>query len=190
MSIKFAIFGLGNPGARYAMTRHNVGFMVLDRLAERNATGFRAGRGDYFISGPVAVGQEVELLLVKPSTFMNHSGRAVKSFIDYFKFEANQILVVLDDFQLPFGKLRLRSRGSEGGHNGLRSIISILGDENFARLRIGIGGDETPDDSANYVLSNFDKAQQVALMEIIDRSCEGVVDFALNGIEHAMNRFN
>lgn len=190
MSQKYLIVGLGNPGKQYAQTRHNVGFMVVDRLAEIHRTTFRAGKGDYLISDALRLdAPEIELVLSKPLTYMNNSGLAVRHALDYYKFEPERLLIISDDFQLPFGKLRLRTKGSEGGHNGLRSVISHLGTQEFARLRLGIGETAT-DDKADYVLAPFAKAEQEPLAEMLQRACEAACDFARYGAQYVMNKYN
>ena len=187
---RFLIAGLGNPGKRYAATRHNAGFMVVDWLAERHRLSFRAGKGDYLISEVMrAEGSEAELVLLKPLTFMNNSGMAVRSVVDYFNFDLERLLVVLDEFQLPFGKLRLRPNGSDGGHNGLSSVIQHLGTEGFARLRLGIGN-EFSGDAGEFVLSEFSKSERELLPAIIEKAGEAIIDFAVHGVQHAMSRFN
>lgn len=190
MSQKYLIVGLGNPGKQYAKTRHNVGFMVVDRLAEIYHTSLRAGKGDYLISDTLRLeSTEVELILSKPLTYMNNSGLAVRHALDYYKFELERLLVISDDFQLPFGKLRLRASGSEGGHNGLRSIIDHLGTMDFPRLRLGIGEAAAPD-KADYVLAPFSKAEHDLLVEMVQKACDAACDFARHGLLYVMNKYN
>ncbi len=190
MSQRFLIVGLGNPGKQYAKTRHNVGFMVVDALAENHRAAFRAGKGDYLISDTLRLEPaSEELVLVKPLTYMNNSGMAVRHVFDYYKLELEQLLVISDDFQLPFGKLRLRTKGSEGGHNGLRSIISHLGTQDFARLRLGIG-ETASANNADYVLAPFSKTEQEPLAEMIQRASEAVLDFAEHDLQYVMNKYN
>jgi len=190
MPEKYLIIGLGNPGRRYAATRHNLGAMFTDHLAERFKESFRSGKGEYLICGPLR-GAETphELVLIKPVTYMNNSGVAVQQAVHYFQFDLDHILVVLDDFQLPFGKLRLRPKGSDGGHNGLHSIIQSLGSEDFPRLRLGIGS-EFQGDAVHHVLANFSKAELESLPALMDTAADAIVDFASNGIQHAMNKYN
>ena len=187
MEKKYLIVGLGNPGARYANTRHNVGFNVVDRLAERQQLSFRAGKGDYLMAAGTAPN---DLLLLKPMTYMNNSGMAVRHAADYFHIDLSRVLIVFDDFQLPLGKLRLRSAGSDGGHNGMASVIQHLGDDNVARLRLGIGATFEKGEMANYVLATFSKADQKLLPEIFDRAVEAVLSFVQDGIQMVMNKFN
>src|ERR1017187_10677029 len=158
--------GLGNIGREYAGTRHNVGFAVADhaeRLLDRS-TGWRAGKGDYYAAKGFR-GPE-EILLVKPTTYMNLSGRAVRDAMQFYKIELEKLVVIVDDIALPLGTLRLRLGGSDGGHNGLTSIIYELATENFARLRCGIGSDFRRGDQVRYVLSAFkaDEAERASEM--------------------------
>jgi PTH1 family peptidyl-tRNA hydrolase len=184
MSEKHLIVGLGNPGSRYANTRHNVGFKVVERLAERLRLSFRAGKGDYLIASGAAI------LLMKPLTFMNNSGLAVRHAADYFGLECLRILIVHDDHQLPLGKLRLRAGGSDGGHNGLASVIQHLGTPEIPRLRLGISAEFEKGEMADYVLSAFSKEEQKRLPEIYDRAVEAALSFINDGAQQAMNKFN
>ena len=182
--------GLGNPGKRYVQTRHNVGFMAVDLLAEQFRVSFKAGKGDYAVSEVARTGDAAkEFILLKPLTFMNNSGLAVRHAMDYFKIDLDGLLLILDEFQLPFGKLRLRAQGSDGGHNGLASVIQHLGSQDFARLRIGIGS-ENKGDSADFVLSKFSKSEQEELPALIARAAEAALEFILHDLPRAMNRFN
>jgi PTH1 family peptidyl-tRNA hydrolase len=190
MNARSLIVGLGNPGKQYEHTRHNVGFMVVEALAEKHRVALRAGKGEYLISDILRLdhGGE-ELVLLKPLTYMNNSGLAVRHALDYYKFDAARLLVVSDDFQLPLGKLRLRAKGSEGGHNGLRSIIDHLGTQEFARLRLGIGEADSAN-AADYVLSPFAKSEQEELAALIQQAAEAVCDVARHGLQYAMNKYN
>ncbi|MDZ7360281.1 MAG: aminoacyl-tRNA hydrolase [candidate division KSB1 bacterium] len=184
MSEKHLIVGLGNPGPRYANTRHNVGFKVVERLAERLQLSFRPGKGDYLLASGATI------LLMKPLTFMNNSGLAVRHAADDFGLECSRILIVLDDHQLPLGKLRLRTSGSDGGHNGLASVIQHLGTQEIPRLRLGIGAEFAKGEMADYVLSAFSKEEQKRLPEIYDRAVEAALSFINDGVQQAMNKFN
>jgi PTH1 family peptidyl-tRNA hydrolase len=146
MSEKYLIAGLGNPGPHYADTRHNVGFKVVERLAERLRLSFRAGKGDYLIASDTA-----NILLLKPLTYMNNSGLAVRHAMDYFDIDVSRLLIVFDDLQLPVGKLRLRPGGSDGGHNGIASVIQHLGTQEVARLRLGISAEFAKGEMADYI---------------------------------------
>ena len=181
------VVGLGNPGAQYEKTRHNVGWMVLDRLADRAGWSGRARTRD---ASAVAQGRYngLDLLLVKPLTFMNESGLAVRKVLARQHAPLSEMLVVVDDFALPFGKLRFREGGSAGGHNGLRSIIAELGNEQFPRLRVGIG--EPGDDAVDHVLSQFRKGERVRLSELLDAAADGVEAWARDGTSKAAGHFN
>ncbi len=183
------IAGLGNPGPRYERTRHNIGFMVVDALADRHGLRFGPQKfGAITARGRIA-GQEV--LLAKPLTFMNLSGRALAPLLAFHKLAPADLLVVHDDLDLAFGRLQIRERGGDGGHNGLRSIIAELGDPGFLRLRVGIG--RPPDgrqDPADYVLSPFAPEEVPALEAVIGRAGEAVEAILRDGVARAMNRYN
>jgi PTH1 family peptidyl-tRNA hydrolase len=178
------VFGLGNPTDRYADTRHNVGFMVVDRLARQRRVKFRHVPGR-FVARTEFAGKP--LCLVKPLLYMNESGVPVR---EHLAEEPDDFLVVCDDLALPFGRLRLRAQGSDGGHNGLGSIVYHLETELFARLRIGI--DPTPEgmDGVDYVLEPFSEEQRDQLPQLLDRAAEACLAVASDGIVAAMNRFN
>jgi PTH1 family peptidyl-tRNA hydrolase len=181
------VVGLGNPGSQYARTRHNVGWLVVDRLADRAGW---AGRGRRRDAASVVMGryQGVDLTLVKPLTYMNESGLAVRKVLAREHAPLVDLLVVADDFALPFGKLRFREGGSHGGHNGLRSIVDELGTEKFSRLRIGIGD---PDRGAvDHVLSTFAPDETARLNELLDAAADAVEAWAREGTSKAANRFN
>ncbi len=181
------IVGLGNPGSRYAKTRHNIGWMVLDRLADRAGW---AGGGKERDAARVIWGRfdGLDLELVKPQTFMNESGLAVRKVLARAHAPLDDLLVVADDFALPFGRLRLRASGSAGGHNGLRSIIGELDSQKFARLRVGIG--EPSRAAVDHVLSTFDGTERADLEDIIDAAADAVIDWARDGASRAANRWN
>jgi PTH1 family peptidyl-tRNA hydrolase len=181
------VVGLGNPGSQYAGTRHNIGWLVMDRLAEWAGW---TGKGRQRDSSNVATGRfrGLDLTLVKPLTFMNDSGRAVRKVLARENAPLADILIVADDFSLPFGKLRFREGGGAGGHNGLRSIIEELGTEKFSRLRVGIG---EPDQSAiDHVLTRFAPDEQQRLDELLDAAADAVEAWARDGTSKAANRFN
>jgi PTH1 family peptidyl-tRNA hydrolase len=181
------IVGLGNPGAQYARSRHNVGFMVLDRFAELQGIRFNQKRAKSL----VARGQfdEVEIVLAKPRTYMNRSGAAVHGLLASYRVKPPGLLVVYDDFDLPLGTLRLRERGSAGTHNGMRSIVETLGTQNFPRLRIGIGPPQSAS-ARDYVLDEFDAESWKAFEPIRDRAVQAVETFLRDGVTATMNRFN
>ena len=178
------IFGLGNPGPRYALTRHNVGFMVVDALAARLGFRFRT-----FTDREVARRQFSgdELVLVKPLLFMNESGVVVRKQLER---RPDDVLVVCDDMALPFGRLRLRTSGSDGGHNGLGSIIAELGRSGFPRLRIGIDAPARSSDGIDYVLERFPAEQEEVLSEVLQRAADACIAVVTQGLERAMSRFN
>jgi PTH1 family peptidyl-tRNA hydrolase len=178
------IFGLGNPGPRYALTRHNAGFMVVDKLAARLGFRFRT-----FADREVARRQFSgdELVLVKPLLFMNESGVVVRRQLER---RTDDILVVCDDMALPFGRLRLRPAGSDGGHKGLRSIIMHLVRSDFPRLRIGIDAPAHSSDGIDYVLEPFPKAQEALLPEVLERAADACIAVVTQGLGRAMSRFN
>lgn len=185
--IEKIVVGLGNPGEPYAKTRHNVGWMVVDRLADRAGWGGRGRNKD----AAATVGgryQGMDLLLVKPMTFMNDSGIAVRKVLARTRAPLSEMLVVVDDFALPFGKLRFREGGGPGGHNGLRSIIDELENEQFSRLRVGIG---SPDAGfRDHVLSVFRPDERERLPELLDAAADAVEAWASEGTSRAATRFN
>jgi PTH1 family peptidyl-tRNA hydrolase len=180
-----AIVGLGNPGRQYAGTRHNVGFDVVDELARRWNVQLRPWKSVAELA--VVVGRGA--VLVEPLTFMNASGEAVSRVAAFHKVEPPDILIVVDEVQLPVGRVRLRRSGSAGGHNGLKSIIQHIGPE-FPRLRIGIGRGDPKWDLADHVLSRFGADERDAVIESVQRAADAVELFVEEGIEAAMNRFN
>ena len=185
--MKYLIVGLGNIGPEYLFTRHNVGFMALDRLAEAFETKFLMERLAYHTEIKHK-GKQVHL--IKPTTFMNLSGKAVNYWMKELKIEKENILIVTDDIALPYGKLRMKPKGSHGGHNGLRNIQEILGDSNYARLRFGVGDDFGKGRQIDYVLGNFQGEQFEQLPEHLDRVSEMIVSFCLQGLDKTMNTFN
>jgi len=187
----WVIVGLGNPGSQYKGTRHNLGFDVIDHLADRLKIILNAGKGDYYAGlGEVESG---EVLLVKPATYMNESGEAVADVADRFNVPPHHILVVCDEVQLPLGTLRLRARGSDGGHNGLYSIIYHLQSEDFPRLRCGIAGESLPEMKSmlsRYVLDPFEERELEIVKLMVPRASEAALFAVTNGIDEAMNRYN
>jgi PTH1 family peptidyl-tRNA hydrolase len=181
------VVGLGNPGSKYDGTRHNIGFEVIDRLAE-------GGQGARFARKFDGLLAETEInfrrvLLLKPETFMNLSGRSVAQALRFYKLEAAQLLVVCDDLNLPLGKLRLRAGGSDGGQKGLRDITAHLGTDAYARLRIGIG-DRGLIDAADFVLSRFRPAERTTIDDALIDATQAIAIWTDQGLEAAMNRFN
>ena len=195
-----AIIGLGNPGPKFHGTRHNVGFAVLDELAQRARISFESAPVEALTArwrwpGGSGDGIEIIVLLAKPMTFMNASGEAVGGLLRYFKIEVADLVVVVDEVHLPLGKLRARARGSAGGHNGLKSVIAHVGDE-FSRLRLGVGrGPEAPGgmaqrDLADHVLARFDTDERAEVDRMILRAADAAEMFITSGIAGVMNQFN
>jgi PTH1 family peptidyl-tRNA hydrolase len=185
--MKFLIVGLGNIGAEYANTRHNIGFMVLDYFAKNKEVTFETKR---YADVAEIKHKGKFIYLVKPSTYMNLSGKAVNYWLQELKITQENLLVITDDIALPFGKLRLRAKGSDGGHNGLKHINETLQSENYARMRIGIGNDFPKGFQAEYVLSPFGDDEQKKLPELLNQAQQAVLTFCLEGIAIAMNKHN
>ena len=180
-----AIVGLGNPGREYAGTRHNIGFAIVDELARRGGVQFDSAPADALI----ARWRPLDTMLAKPMTFMNLSGQAVGELLRYFKIDAGDLLIVVDEVQLPLGKIRARARGSAGGHNGLKSVIEHLGPD-FARLRVGVGRGDERRDLADHVLARFDKAEADEVERMTMRAADAAEMFITSGIGAVMNGFN
>lgn len=183
----FLIAGLGNIGAEYANTRHNIGFMVVDKLAADAGATWEDKR--YGFVAQIRVKNQ-QLLLLKPSTYMNLSGNAVRYWLNEKKIPNEQLLVVSDDLALPFGTLRMKPSGSEGGHNGLRHITSVLGTQKYARLRFGIGNDFARGGQVDFVLGEILAEEKENLAERVAMAADAVRAFALEGIQQAMNKYN
>lgn len=187
--ISWLVVGLGNPGAKFENTRHNVGFMTADALADRDGSSIRRVKYHALTSEAVIGGQSV--LLMKPTTFMNLSGQAVSEAARFYKIPADHILVVSDDVDLPLGKLRIRKSGSAGGHNGLKNIIQLLGTDQFPRLKIGVGGKPHPDyNMADWVLGQFQGQDKKTIDEAVSRAADAVECLLSDGIDQAMNQYN
>lgn len=182
----FVLIGLGNPGKRYLNTRHNIGYLVVDQLAAIDNIPFKAGKGDYYYTEFAHHGERI--LLVKPSTYMNRSGVAVRHVLNYFPVLEQDILIVYDDFNLPYGTIRFRPQGSDGGHNGIRSVIYELQTDSFDRLRFGIGDDFH--DAVRHVLAVFAKQELEDLNKLVDISRQGIELWIENSIDETMNNFN
>lgn len=185
----FVIAGLGNPGSRYEKTRHNVGFQVIDRLAEKygieiNQKKHRALCGTGSVEGH-------RVLLIKPQTYMNLSGESVREVMDFYKVDPEEeFLVIYDDISLDPGQLRIRKKGSAGGHNGIRNIIQHLGTQVFLRIKVGVGGKPDGYDLADYVLGHFEKETEKKMQEAYDRAVQAVSGILTKGPDSAMNEFN
>jgi PTH1 family peptidyl-tRNA hydrolase len=182
------VVGLGNPGERYRRTRHNVGFMAVDVLLARAGARPVRDEADALVA-PARVAQQ-ETLLIKPLTFMNRSGAAVELLLSRHAGAPGDLVVVVDDVALELGRIRVRERGSHGGHNGLRSIIETLGSEEFPRVRIGVKKGELPGDLADYVLDPFPPEDVLVVQEVVGRAADAVECVIREGTPAAMNRFN
>lgn len=184
---KFLIAGLGNIGEKYAHTRHNIGFDVLDALAEEREVSFETQKlGD--LSRFKHKGRT--FILLKPNTFMNLSGKAVAYWLKIEKIPLENLLVVTDDVNLPFGTLRMKAKGSAGGHNGLTNINEVLGSQAYARLRFGIGNDYPKGRQVEHVLGQWNEAEQKDIPERLEKSAKAIVSFGMAGIQNTMNTFN
>ena len=178
------LVGLGNPGRNYSDTKHNFGFWVLNRFAEKRSLTFQAGKGDYLLA------KKGDLICVKPTSFMNNSGMPVLDVKQFFKVEPEQFLVVYDDIDLPLGTIRFRDGGGTGGHKGIESIIYQTQNEKFNRLRIGIATDDDMRPAERYVLSPFRDEQKESVNEMIEKACEGIEYYLSHDIKETMNQFN
>ncbi len=185
----YLIAGLGNPGKEYTNTKHNIGFITIDYLAEKhdlkiNKIKHKALSGEGFISGE-------KVMLLKPQTYMNLSGESIRDAIDYYKIDTNNLIVIYDDIDIPMGSVRIRKKGSAGTHNGMRSIIRLLGDDGFPRIRIGIGSDRGNIPLTNYVISGFKNKEEVKLMEDAVINASSAIELLLkDGIDAAMQKYN
>ena len=185
----FVIAGLGNPGREYAETKHNVGFCVIDRLAEKYHIEMREHKFKALIGKGTIEGHPV--LLAKPQTYMNLSGESIRSLVDYYKIdEENELLVIYDDISLDVGQLRIRAKGSAGGHNGIKNIIAHLGTQVFPRIKVGVGEKPKGYDLADYVLGHFSKAEQEQMEEGYSCAARAAEMIVSGGIAEAMNEFN
>lgn len=185
--MKYLIVGLGNIGAEYELTRHNIGFLILDRLVGEH--------GGKFEMNKLAFTAEVKhkgrtLQLIKPTTYMNLSGKAVNLYLQQYKISKENLLVVTDDISLPYGKIRLKPKGSAGGHNGLKNIEQLNGGQDYSRLRFGVGDDFPTGRQVDYVLSPFSKKELDELVLNMDRAIDAIFSFCAIGVERTMNQFN
>lgn len=187
-SAAYLIVGLGNPGPEYRYTRHNVGFMLMDRLAERLKVKFSRLESRALVTKSEHLGLRV--ILAKPQTFMNLSGQAVGALVRFYKVPLENLLVVYDEVDLPLGTLRMRPEGGSAGHKGMTSIIDRLGVQTVQRLRIGVGRPPGRMDAADYVLQNFASSEQELLLFTLDRGVDATLTFVTEGLAAAMNRFN
>lgn len=184
----YLLIGLGNPGREYRDNRHNVGFMLIDRLAVRlDARGMKVQSKAIVTT---AVYQERKLILAKPQTYMNLSGHSAQGLLNFYKVPVENMIVAHDDLDLPFGTIRIRPKGGPGGQKGMASTIEQLGTNGFPRLRIGIGRPPGRMDPSAYVLQNFSKDEFKNLSEIIDRAADAALEFVVSGVNAAMNKYN
>lgn len=188
VDLLFVVIGLGNPGKDYSKTRHNVGFDTIDLLGDRNniqinKIKFKSVVGEGFIHGE-------KVLLVKPQTYMNNSGEAIREIYNFYKLPIENMIVIVDDIDIGFSQIRIKRKGSSGSHNGLKSIISLLKDDGFPRIKIGIGKKNQGEDLANFVLNRFPKEERKDIEESILRAAEAVETVIKSGIEDAMNQYN
>ena len=186
---EYIIAGLGNPGVKYDFTRHNVGFMTIDKLAEQN--GIKVDRLKYkSLCGTVEISGK-SVMLIKPQTFMNNSGEAVRDAMSFYKLPPERVIIVFDDISLDVGKLRIRRKGTDGGHNGMKSIIYLTGSDSFPRIKIGVGAKPHPDyDLAAWVLSRFTKAEGAPLEQAIENAAAAAALLVNDKLDDAMNRYN
>ncbi len=185
--MNYLIVGLGNIGPEYELTRHNIGFLILDRMADLEKATFRQDRHS-FVTEVRHKGRNITL--VKPTTYMNLSGKAVQYWLGQLKIPKENLLVITDDVALPFGKLRIKPKGSSGGHNGLKNIEDLTGGQEYPRLRFGIGDSYPKGRQVDYVLSPFSKQEMSELVIFMDKSIEAVQSFCTIGLERTMNFFN
>ncbi len=187
-STPYLIVGLGNPGREYRESRHNIGFLLLSHLAERLGVSFSRLQSKALVTDKRY--QDHKIILAKPQTFMNLSGQAVGPLVNFYKIPLENLLVVYDEVDLPFGTLRLRPFGGSGGHNGMKSLITRLGTEGFPRLRLGVSRPPGRMEAAAYVLQDFSAEEAALLPEILDLAGDAALTFITQGIEAAMNRYN
>tara|TARA_B100000287_G_scaffold89835_1_gene82227 strand:- start:2795 stop:3373 length:579 start_codon:yes stop_codon:yes gene_type:complete len=183
--IRFVFIGLGNPGEKYASTKHNAGFWVLDEMASRYKISFKPGKGDYVIAS-----KSDKLLLFKPVTGMNNSGKAILDISESWNLLAKEIFIILDDVDLPLGSLRIKPKGGDGSHRGLESVICSLNTNEFPRLRFGIGTNEEMRPAEKYVLKPFHRDDQITALETVKTAADALDSILFNGIERTMNQVN
>lgn len=184
----YLVAGLGNPGREYQSNRHNIGFLLANRLAERLGVAFSRLQSNALVTKADYRGQR--LILAKPQTYMNLSGQAVSALVRFYKLPLENVIIAYDDVDLPLGTLRMRPSGGSGGHKGMQSIIGSLGTQDFPRLRVGIGRPPGRMDAADYVLQDFSKEEKEILPEVLDRAVKATLMFITEGVETAMNQYN
>jgi PTH1 family peptidyl-tRNA hydrolase len=182
------VVGLGNPGKEYSLSKHNIGFMVVDELANRlgvslNKIGFTSVYGEALV-------EEKKIIFLKPRTYMNRSGKAVSEFVGFFKILPGDVILVYDEMDLPLGNLKIKVGGGSAGHKGIESIITALGDDSFTRVRVGIGKPGQKSETVNHVLSKFQKDEKKIVEDALGRAADAVLEIIARGVESAMNKFN
>jgi PTH1 family peptidyl-tRNA hydrolase len=182
------VVGLGNPGKEYSLSKHNIGFMVVDELANRlgvslNKIGFTSVYGEALV-------EEKKIIFLKPRTYMNRSGKAVSEFVGFFKILPGDVILVYDEMDLPLGNLKIKVGGGSAGHKGIESIITALGDDSFTRVRVGIGKPGQKSETVNHVLSKFQKDEKKIVEDALGRAADAVLEIMARGVESAMNKFN
>ena len=178
------IVGLGNPGSNYSLTKHNFGFWVVDKLVKQSSLKYKAGKGEYVFA------QSNEYMFVKPTTYMNNSGIAIKQFLNYYKLDTSSLIIIYDDIDIDLGKIKFRAKGTDGGHNGIKSVIYHLGTDSFDRLKLGIATSMNMRPSEQYVLKAFPKKYNNLVDEVIENAASGISCYLENGISETMNNFN
>ena len=178
------IVGLGNPGSTYSLTKHNFGVWVIDKLVKQSSLKYKAGKGEYVFA------QSNEYMFVKPTTYMNNSGIAIKQFLNYYKLDISSLIIIYDDIDIDLGRIKFRAKGTDGGHNGIKSIIYHLGTDSFDRLKLGIATSMNMRPSEQYVLKAFPKKYNNLVDEVIENATSGINYYLKNGISETMNNFN
>ncbi len=182
------VAGLGNPGQTYADTRHNAGFLVIDALADRHGIGIQRQKFEvHFGRGRIG---GIDVVLAKPQGFMNRSGLPLRRLADYFRISCRQVIIVHDDIDLAFERLKIKEKGGDGGHKGIRSVIDAFGDNQFARVRVGVGRPQFDGDVVNHVLNQFDSDERAKLDELIQQACQAIETILCKGTKEGMNRYN
>lgn len=184
---KYLIVGLGNIGLEYEGTRHNIGFEIVDKLASDINVTFKQDRYSYIARGSI---KNVELVIIKPTTYMNLSGQAVRYWMQEEKIDTDRVLIVVDDLSISLGKIRIKTKGSDGGHNGLKNISQLIQTQSYPRLRFGIGNEFKKGEQIDFVLGKFSSDETSVLQDCISRSIDAIKCFCLEGVNIAMNKFN
>lgn len=184
----YLIIGLGNPEEEYSKTRHNMGFNAINKIADQYGIKVNKSKFQGLYESAIIEGKKV--MLIKPQTYMNLSGECIKQFVDFYKIQKEEILVIYDDMDIEPGKIKIRKKGGAGGHNGMKSIIKMLGTEEFARIRTGIGRPKHNGDDINYVIGAIPEEEIPKLQEGVEKAKEAVIEILKNGIDSAMNKLN